>query len=484
MPFRSTAMQRSQSSGRMSSTFAVGPAMPALLTSTSRPPSCCASSTKSRSTSANKATSARVREIFAGSDLSAASSTSHTCTRAPWSTKVCAMARPIPAAPAVTSTRLPLAERFIADHNSVRLSGEARMFRASATSGAVSIEQEELRGIARTVAEIHWLLLILVLLYVIFGGAREDAEQNAAVWMGIFLYAALVMIFRYANFYRRETRWKIAIETLGMMAFVTWVLWSTDGLASPLLNAYLLPVITAALTLGKVITLVGVALIAACYLFLGGGAELREILSLPFIGSLIAQLAPVVLVTYITTMFSADIRYGLARAKVLSETDDLTGLLNVRGFALAANRLFAQAARHGRATSVLMIDSDNLKNVNDSHGHATGNLLLRQLAECIQAELRFTDIAARYGGDEFIVLLPDTPGKGAMEVAERIRSRVSDSPLELGGQRLVSSVSIGLASYPEDGATLDALAAHADGALYSAKQDGRNRTVKFRAAPA
>ena len=106
---------------------------------------------------------------------------------------------------------------------------------------------------------------------------------------------------------------------------------------------------------------------------------------------------------------------------MLSETDDLTGLLNVRGFALAANRLFAQAARHGRATSVLMIDSDNLKNVNDSHGHATGNLLLRQLAECIQAELRFTDIAARYGGDEFIVLLPDTPGKGAMEVAERIR---------------------------------------------------------------
>jgi diguanylate cyclase (GGDEF)-like protein len=357
------------------------------------------------------------------------------------------------------------------------------MFRASApANGTVSIEQEELRGIARTVAEIHWLLLILVLLYVIFGGARDDSAETAAVWMGIFFYAALVMSFRYANFYRRETRWKIATETLGMMAFITWVLWSTDGLASPLLNAYLLPVITAALTLGKIITLVTVALIAGCYLFLGGGAELREILSLPFFGSFFAQLAPVVLVAYITTMFSADIRYGLARAKVLSETDDLTGLLNVRGFALAANRLFAQAARHGRSTSVLMIDSDNLKNVNDTYGHATGNLLLRQLAECIQAELRFTDIAARYGGDEFIVLLPDTPGKGAMEVAERIRSRVSDAPLELGGQRLVSSVSIGIACYPEDGATLDALAAHADGALYAAKQDGRNRSVKFRAA--
>jgi len=100
----------------MSSTFAVGPAIPALLTRTSRPPSSRPTSTKSRSTSANKATSARVRVIFAGSDLSAASSISHTCTRAPWSTKVCAMARPIPAAPAVISTRLPLAERFIAFH--------------------------------------------------------------------------------------------------------------------------------------------------------------------------------------------------------------------------------------------------------------------------------------------------------------------------------------------------------------------------------
>ena len=76
--------------------------------------------------------------------------------------------------------------------------------------------------------------------------------------MGLFFYAALVMSFRYANFYRRETRWKIALETAGMIAFITWVLWYTDGLASPLLNAYLLPVITAALTLGKVATLVDV----------------------------------------------------------------------------------------------------------------------------------------------------------------------------------------------------------------------------------
>src|SRR5689334_10476342 len=173
------------------------------------------------------------------------------------------------------------------------------MFRASApANGTVSIEQEELRGIARTVAEIHWLLLILVLLYVIFGGARDDSAETAAVWMGIFFYAALVMSFRYANFYKRETRWKIAIETSGMIAFITWVLWYTDGLASPLVNLYLLPVITSALTLGKFATLANVGLIASCYIFLGSHS-LKEIATLGFIAGFAAQLAPVLLVAYI-----------------------------------------------------------------------------------------------------------------------------------------------------------------------------------------
>jgi diguanylate cyclase (GGDEF)-like protein len=344
-----------------------------------------------------------------------------------------------------------------------------------------SIEQEELRGISRTVAEIHWLLLILVLLYLVFGGERQDKEADAAVSAALFFYAALVMSFRYANFYKHETRWKIAIETLGMIAFVTWVLAFTEGLSSPLLNAYLLPVITAALTLGKLATLGIVGMIGACYLFLAGDAP-GAILTLRFAGAFAAQLAPVLLVAYITTMFSADIRYGLQRAKLLSETDELTGLFNTRGFAIAANRLFAQALRYDRGASVLMIDSDGLKGVNDSSGHDAGNRLLRQLANAIQAELRFTDVSARYGGDEFIVLLPETPLKGAIEVAERIRRAVADTPLDLDGQRIAHTVSVGVACFPEDGRTLDALATRADRALYQAKEQGRNCVVRYRPA--
>jgi diguanylate cyclase (GGDEF)-like protein len=345
--------------------------------------------------------------------------------------------------------------------------------------GPPSIEQEELRGISRTVAEIHWLLLILVLLYLVFGGERGDPEADAAVSAGLFFYAAMVMSFRYANFYKRETRWKIAIETLGMIAFITWVLWYTERLASPLVNLYLLPVITSSLTLGKLATLANVGLVAACYILLGS-ATMDEVLTLRFVAGFAGQLAPVLLVAYITTMFSADIRYGLQQAKLLSETDELTGLYNTRGFAIAANRLFGQAVRYGRPASLLMVDCDNLKPVNDGHGHEAGNRLLRQVANAVQSELRATDVPARYGGDEFIVLLPETPPKGAADVAERIRNAIGARPIAFDGQRIIATVSIGIACYPEDGRTLDALASRADRALYQAKQEGRNRVVRYK----
>lgn len=346
----------------------------------------------------------------------------------------------------------------------------------------LSIEQEELRGIARTVAEIHWLLLILVLLFVVLG--EPDKYVETAIVAGLLFYGALVMAFRYANFYRAETRGKIAIETWGMIAFVTWVLYHAGGLDSPLLNLYLLPVITAALTLGKWATLAEVMLIAACELFLGASFSTERVASLAFLGGFAAQIAPVLLVAYIVTMFAADIRYGLNRAKLLSETDELTGLFNLRGFAIAADRLFGQALRYGRPASVLMIDSDNLKAVNDAFGHEAGNRLLRHLTRTIQAELRYTDVAARYGGDEFVVLLPETPEKGALEVAERIRGAVAAAPLDIEGRRIACSVSVGIAVFPGDGQTLDTLIARADRAMYQAKQAGRNRVVKFRHAAA
>jgi diguanylate cyclase (GGDEF)-like protein len=263
-----------------------------------------------------------------------------------------------------------------------------------------------------------------------------------------------------------------------MIVFITWALWFTGGAASPLVNSYLLVVITAALTLGKTVTLVEVALIGACLLLLDWQVGGRDMVRLAYVGGFAAQLAPVVLVAYITTMFSADIRYGLNRAKLLSETDELTGLYNMRGFVVIANRLFAQAQRYARAASFLMVDSDSLKQVNDSYGHEAGNRLLQHIVKSMQGHLRATDVPARYGGDEFVILLPDTPARGALEVAERIRNAVESTPFSTEAGRVPCTVSIGVASFPQDGRSIEILLARADRALYEAKAAGRNRVMQ------
>jgi diguanylate cyclase (GGDEF)-like protein len=338
-----------------------------------------------------------------------------------------------------------------------------------------SLQQEEQRGIGRTVAGVHWLLLILVLLYAIFGGL--DPLGEAAILAALCFYAALVTAF--ATFYRSQSRWKMAIETSTMIAFITWVLWFSGGLASPLLSTYMLPVIVSALTLGKTTTLIAVVLIAACQLFFGAG-NLR---SVAFLSSFAAQVAPQLLVAYVVTMFSSGIRHGLSREQLLSETDELTGLLNMRGFSIAASRLLGLAIRHKRAATVLMVDLDDLKGLNDAHGQEVGNRMLRQLARLIQAELRFTDVLARYGGDEFIVLLPDTSPEGALEAVERIRNSVASVPLWVDGKRISRTVSIGVAGPPVDGDTMDAVISQASNAMTKAKQQGGNRAVRFEAPP-
>jgi len=348
-------------------------------------------------------------------------------------------------------------------------------------SSATSIEQEELRGVSRSVGEIEWLLMTVVLLYHVFGGTAE--EEKPVIVLAMVLYATCIMGFRYVNFFKHESRWKLAVETWIMTGFITWTLWHTGRLESPLLNTYLLVIITSALALGKLTTLLELALIGACIIFLGGQSPLDDGISLKYLAGMFAQFAPFVLVAYITTMFASDIRYGLNKVKLLSETDELTNILNRRGFAIIADRLFGQTVRYDRPLSILLIDCDNLKLVNDSLGHKAGDALLVALVKVVQDQLRHTDILARHGGDEFLVLLPETPIGGAHDAAEKIRAAVESITLALNGKLVSSTVSIGVASYPADGGTLDILLARADRNMYQAKLAGRNRVAPQITAP-
>jgi diguanylate cyclase (GGDEF)-like protein len=342
-----------------------------------------------------------------------------------------------------------------------------------------ALSADELRGFTRTVAEIEWLLLILVMLYQVV--LAPDEEASAALSMAMFFFAAFVLSFHYANFYRKETHWKIAIETWAMILFTTWVLAYTGGVDSPLHDLYILVVIVSALTLGKLATLLEMALIAACYIWLGHPDQDMDLLSLPFGTRLLAQISPMLLVAYITTMLSADIRRAYGHMKVLSETDELTGVLNMRAFTAVAERAFHQAERYARPFSILMIDSDSLKQVNDGYGHETGNRLLRLTVECIQGQLRQTDLIARYGGDEFVVLLPETPASGAVGVADRIRRSMETASLPTRDGVIAATVSIGIAGYPNHGADFESVLEKADQAMYASKSGGKNRTSMFSA---
>lgn len=160
-----------------------------------------------------------------------------------------------------------------------------------------------------------------------------------------------------------------------------------------------------------------------------------------------------------------------------AERDPLTGLYNRRVF---EERLAAEDARflrYGRATSLLILDIDHFKEINDTHGHEAGDVALKALARVVQAATRETDLAARLGGEEFVVLLPETPLAGAVEIAERLRSRVEELEVEWEGKTIPLRVSVGVASAPECAVSPARLPAVADAALYASKRGGRNRVT-------
>ncbi len=158
------------------------------------------------------------------------------------------------------------------------------------------------------------------------------------------------------------------------------------------------------------------------------------------------------------------------RMRELAGTDELTGLYNRRAFFDRAQELVAIARRYDQPIAILTVDIDHFKQVNDALGHAEGDRALQRLANILRQTLRATDVAARFGGDEFVVIMPQTRLDAALVVAERIRQAVAESP---GPMPL--SVSIGAAAASGAEADLDSLLARSDRALYAAKRLGRDR---------
>ncbi|HXS76895.1 MAG TPA: diguanylate cyclase [Terracidiphilus sp.] len=173
------------------------------------------------------------------------------------------------------------------------------------------------------------------------------------------------------------------------------------------------------------------------------------------------------------------------RAKLENQSirDSLTGLFNRHFMQISLEREMARARRRKQIMAVLMLDADHFKRFNDAHGHAAGDAVLKAFAEVFRANIRSEDIACRYGGEEFTIILPDTTVKGACDRADSILNGISNLKIAPGPQTFDGlTVSIGIAFYPGDGETADEVLQHADAALYDAKRNGRNQVRLYERA--
>lgn len=200
-----------------------------------------------------------------------------------------------------------------------------------------------------------------------------------------------------------------------------------------------------------------------------------------FIGALTAVVVPLIAAsacTFVLLSLVDEIRSAHARAEQLASTDALTDTLNRRRFTEVAESALASDGVAGRPTSLLLLDVDDFKAINDRHGHAAGDLSLKLLAGVCRRFLRERDLIARWGGEEFVVLLPGTSEDAARAFANRLKEAVAAERLVEGGLGLSLTVSVGVATRaPVQVPSLDLLVARADAAMYAAKATGKNRVI-------
>jgi diguanylate cyclase (GGDEF)-like protein len=177
------------------------------------------------------------------------------------------------------------------------------------------------------------------------------------------------------------------------------------------------------------------------------------------------------------------IEYALLyeRTRQIAITDRLTGLYNFGYFLERLKEERVRAERYHRLLSLILFDIDHFKRYNDTNGHPAGNEVLKKIAEILRNEAREVDIVARYGGEEMVLILPETSRKRAFEMAERIREKIASTPFEHSGQSLAGklTISAGVATFPVDAASEEELIQKADSSLYQAKSEGRDKVVAF-----
>lgn len=318
----------------------------------------------------------------------------------------------------------------------------------------------------RSTRSIEILCLVLAALVLVWSHALANQLWPVLGLLGAFAVSIVAFRTRLPGL----ARVKLLVESWSMVIFITGALWFSGKELSPLLNLYLLPVTLSALTLGRLVTLLQVAVIALCHFLLALSTPGIDVMSLTYASQAVGELAPFLLVAYLTTTLSADITEARERIENLAQTDSLTGLFNLRMFNEIWQREHAACEVNSGRYALLMIDMDKLKAINDEYGHDAGNSAITLVAQCLQRSIRDSDHAARLSGDEFAVLLPDASPEVADAVVKRVRHNVYKTTLNLRSRMIRCSVSIGVVNFPKDSRDMRELMSIAERKMYRDKE--------------
>ena len=329
------------------------------------------------------------------------------------------------------------------------------------------------KGYDRIMGNISWLLIALVTL---------DIKLMPADHSNIFFLATLcVLLFaynfnaRYGLLSNRYSQFKTFVDLMVFLAFIVAACWYTGRITSPFMSLIYLVLMATSLTQGKRITYFMAGLAITSYILLAS----EEFRSGYNILSHILELFPFMLIAHLGAMLSGETESARREVERLSFTDEVTGINNMRNFFMLSQAQESLAKRYKRQFSICMIDADNLKKINDQHGHLAGTELIRQVANMITANIRSSDISARYGGDEFVIMFNETGKQEVAAAVERIVAGMAATPFIFENAALTTTLSAGIAAYPEDGTDVETVMAKADEAMYISKRSGKNRLTIY-----
>lgn len=279
----------------------------------------------------------------------------------------------------------------------------------------------------------------------------EEKSSNPAITVVALTWLVLNAVLMRALPSLKPRVWlRCALHTLALLVFATGLAASTGGVKSPLLTLLLLPLTASAISLGRIMYAVTTIATVGSALALGSMTPEVTIASSAFFVWLISALAPAIIATTAIAVLMEQMQGAEQHIQDLRSADPMTGLLNRRAFEEMMAREHRKAERATRPYSVIAVNVANTGEINESAGRDGGNKLILAVAAAIGRSIRASDIAARYDGDEFLVLLIDADMTCAAAISQRIRSNVYAGTISVGNRLIRANIHLGTASYPKD----------------------------------